>query len=338
MSAGGLIVRSTPEAALVLAGGVAKGAFEAGALEVAHQKGWRFSRVVAASSGAINGAYWAAAMRAGREDEAARALPALWLSRADVRIFHLSLTGLIGERGLATGENIAALLEREVRSWLPGLRHRSGLRLVVTPLGGTEGDIGGVPATTYQRVLAFDDQAFDARETRAAVFRAAAASAAFPGAFVPVDLPGSGSCVDGGTVNNTPIKEAIEGGRIKRVVVVTPHPLLTAMPQARFSGLALIGRLADILINERLYRDLREAQSVNRTLRSLEALRTNGTLTEAELRKVKRAIGRTTARQVEIIQVRPPKELPGNPFSGFFSRKLREQYVQAGRAAAEEVL
>ncbi len=32
---------------------------------------------------------------------------------------------------------------------------------------------------------------------------------------------------------------------------------------------------------------------------------------------------------------RPPKELPGNPFSGFFSRDLREEYLDAGRKAAK---
>jgi len=332
------MVRSASEAALVLAGAVAKGAFEAGALEVAHRKGWRFSRVVAASSGAINGAYWAAAVRAGREDDAARKLPAIWLSRADLRIFHISLSGLLGEQGLSTGKNIAALLEEEVESWLPGLRHPAGLRLIVTPLGGAEGNIGGAPATTFQRVLSFDDQAFDTRERRAAVFRAAEASAAFPGVFVPVDLPGSNACVDGGTVNNTPTKEAIAGGKINRVLVVAPYPLISAMPRARFNGLALMGRLADILINERLYRDLREAESVNETLRSLEALHRRRTLTQAQLKKVKRAIGREAARRIEFVQVRPRKGLPGNPFSGFFSRKLRDEYVQAGRAAAERAL
>jgi len=170
------------------------------------------------------------------------------------------------------------------------------------------------------------------------VFRAAEASAAFPGVFVPVDLPGSNACVDGGTVNNTPIKEAIAGGKINRVLVVTPYPLISAMPRARFNGLALMGRLADILINERLYRDLREAESVNETLRSLEALYRRRTLTQAQLKKVKRAIGREAARRIEIVQVRPRKELPGNPFSGFFSRKLRDEYVEAGRTAAERAL
>jgi hypothetical protein len=36
--------------------------------------------------------------------------------------------------------------------------------------------------------------------------------------------------------------------------------------------------------------------------------------------------------------VRPPKELAGNPFSGLFSRDLREAYLDAGRKAAASAL
>ncbi len=324
--------------ALVLAGAVAKGAFQAGALEVLHQKGLRFSRVVAASSGAINGAYWAAAVRAGREDDASKALPALWRDRAGLGIFHLSPSGMLAERGLSKGDRIAALLEEAVGAWLPGSGRRAGLRLVVTPLAGVDGEIGGGRATTYQQVLKFDDAAFDTRHDREKVFLAATASGAFPGAFVPVEMPGLGACVDGGTVNNTPIKEAIADGEVDRVVVVTPHPLVTSVPRPPEGGLTLVGRIADILINERLFRDLREAESVNAQLDALERLRAAGTLDDAQLEKVKRAVDLGEARRLEIIQVRPAQELAGNPFSGFFSRELREAYLEAGRAAAATAL
>jgi NTE family protein len=324
--------------ALVLAGAVAKGAFEAGALEVLHQRGLRFPRVVAASSGAINGAYWAAATRAGREDDAVKALPALWRERAGIGIFHLSVSGLLAARGFSTGERIAALLEEAVSGWFPGAGHRAELRLVVTPLAGVDDQIAGKRATTYQKVLKFDDDAFDTRQGREQVFRAATASGAFPGAFVPVELQELGPCVDGGTVNNTPIKEAITGGEIDRVIVVTPHPLVTAAPRAPEGGVTLVGRFADILINERLFRDLQEAESVNDQLDKLEGLRAAGTLDDAQLEKVKRAINLGEARRIEIVQVRPKQELAGNPFSGFFSRDLREAYLEAGRAAATAAL
>ncbi len=329
---------SPSRTALVLAGAVAKGAFQAGALEVLHQKGLRFSRVVAASSGAVNGAYWSAAVRAGREDDAAKALSALWRDRASFGIFHLSLGGILRERGLLTADRIAALLEEAVGAWLPGEKHRAGLRLVVTPLSGVDGQIGSTRATTYQQVIKFDDASFDTRASRERIFRAATASGAFPGAFVPVELEGLGPCVDGGTVNNAPVKEAIADGEIDRIVVVTPHPLVTEEPRRPEGGLTLVGRIADILINERLFRDLREADSVNAQLEALDQLRSDGTLNDAQLEKVKRAVDLGEARPLEIVQVRPSKELAGNPFSGFFSRDLREAYMDAGRKAATSAL
>ena len=59
--------------ALVLAGGVAKGAFSAGALSVLSDPetkarlGLDVSRIVGASSGALNGVFYAAAIRSGNE-------------------------------------------------------------------------------------------------------------------------------------------------------------------------------------------------------------------------------------------------------------------------------
>ncbi len=332
---------SASRTALVLAGAVAKGAFQAGALEVLHEKGWRFSRVVAASSGAINGAYWVAAVRAGREGDAAKALSALWRDRAGIGIFHLSLGGILRERGLSTGDRIAALLEQAVGAWLPGEKQRAELRIVVAPLSGVDGRIGSTRATTYQYVFKFRDADFDTREDREKVFRAATASGAFPGAFVPVELPGLGQCVDGGTVNNAPVKEAIADGEVDRIVVVTPHPLVFEAPRSPRrpeGGLTLVGRIADILINERLFRDLREAEAVNGRLEALERLRRDGTLDDAQLEKVQRAADLGEARRLEILQVRPAKELAGNPFSGFFSRDLRKAYLDAGRAAATTAL
>jgi NTE family protein len=321
---------------LVLAGAVAKGAFQAGALEVLHRRGLRFARVVAASSGAINGAYWAAAIRAGREDEAARALPELWRDRANTGIFHLNPLAILGARGISTGDRIADLLEEVVGPWLPGARRPVELRVVVTSLRGVPGSIGGRAATTHQHVVPFDGTAFDTREGRAAVFRAAAASGAFPGVFVPVELPGVGACVDGGAVNNAPIKEAIGDGEIDRVVVATPHPLVAGVSPVGEGGLELLGRIADILINERLFRDLREAEAVNQQLAALERLHGEGIIDGRQLEAVRRAVDLAQKRVLEIVQVRPPRELSGNPFSAFFSRKLREEYVEAGRQAATD--
>lgn len=93
---------SASRTALVLAVAVAKGAFQAGALEVP-QRGCvprAGSQPARAPSTVPAGP---APMRAGRENEAAKALPALWSDGASIGMFHRSLGGILGERGLSTG-------------------------------------------------------------------------------------------------------------------------------------------------------------------------------------------------------------------------------------------
>src|SRR5205823_4073602 len=82
------------------------------------------------------------------------------------------------------------------------------LHILVAPLRGIEVTIGPLPATTYASAVTFRDDDFDTRGGLEEVFTAATASAAFPGIFTPVDVPGLGPCVDGGLVDGTPLREA----------------------------------------------------------------------------------------------------------------------------------
>jgi hypothetical protein len=107
---------------------------------------------------------------------------------------------------------------------------------------------------------------------------------------------------------------------------------------ARAHGFDLLGHVSDMLINERLYRDLLMADEVNRSLAALDALVTNGTLTAAQLEHVKRAIDWSGRRQLTIVPIRPTEPLPGNSFSAFLKPALRTQYIEAGRKRAREVL
>jgi hypothetical protein len=210
------------------------------------------------------------------------------------------------------------------------------LRIVVTPLRGAAGKIGNDPATTYETTFRFTGRHFESQEGLDQVFRAAAASSSFPGAFAPFDLgPDVGPCVDGGSVNNTPVKYALDGASVDSIVVI--GATVENAPAGSFdslSGTDLAGHVADILINERLYRDLREAESVNTGLRNLDDLG----LPPDTLVRVKTAIGWSLRRPISIVQVRPLAPLPGNSFSGFVSTSLREQYVALGEQRAREVL
>src|SRR5579871_3038739 len=89
------------DVALVLAGGVAKGAFEAGALEVITRSKVQIRRIVAASSGALNAAVLGAAVRAGQASAGAERLSSLW----DANASWMQFAG-IDWRGILAGQGI----------------------------------------------------------------------------------------------------------------------------------------------------------------------------------------------------------------------------------------
>jgi predicted acylesterase/phospholipase RssA len=328
----------TPDAghdAFVLAGGVAKGAFTAGALAVLTAPGSGLSlstrRIVAASSGSLSAAYLAASARAGTMATVGAELEELWLREATYDAFDVSVNGVVTLAGISTSKKLRELLARHIR---PSQGNgRIDLRLVTTNTAGALGLIAGSPATTFEHVFRFDGSAFDGAEHLESLFTAVCASSAFPGAFLPVQATIGGRavpCMDGGIVNNAPLKHAIGDDRdVSRVFVITPYPrVFDEVPELR--GLALVTHLAEMLIHERLFRDLREAESVNEALVRLETALPHREQRAAALE----AIGWTGRKQLEIVEIRPPAPLAGGAFDGLFSRELRAEYIQAGETAA----
>jgi predicted acylesterase/phospholipase RssA len=208
-----------------------------------------------------------------------------------------------------------------------------GLRLVVGAISGHGSFIGSAPATTYEGVLPFTSESFDTEAGRAAIYNAAVASAAFPIVFAPVEVPGFGPCYDGGVVNDAPVALASESGA-ERVIVIAPYPMVSA-PARVPTGIDLVMHLVDVLIHERLYRDLKAATNTNDVVARLTALVDKKLLSQEQLAQVLKVLD---ARQIEIVQIRPDEELAGDPFAGFLHKDLRAQYIAAGRQAAERAL
>ncbi len=325
--------------AVILAGAVAKGAFEAGVLKVLARElaatDGRIVRIVAASSGALNGTLLASAAHAGNLLEGTSNLADLWVREGGLfHAFHLNLGDVFRLEGISDQRQLLELMSSHVKPRPSGADVE--LRIIVASLAGSTGNIGSAPATTHERMFRFTKTSFESQRGLDEVFRVAAASASFPGAFAPMDLgPSVGPCIDGGSVNNAPIKQALEDSAADTIVVIgatvenaPPGPLQGV------TGVNLAGRVADILIDERLYRDLREAEDVNGGLAKLDALG----LHPDTLAQVKSAIGWTGRRSISIIRVRPLDPLPGNAFSGFVSTSLRERYVALGEERARTVL
>jgi NTE family protein len=331
--------------ALVLAGAVAKGAFTAGVIHRLVRSKVEIVRIIAASSGSLNAALLASGIHAREISRAADQLVEVWTDRAEWnQFFHVSFGDLLRGEGISDQKRVLSLLREYIKPHTgPGDGAPIDLRLVVAPLHGAAGKIGSQPATTFEHVLEFSGEAFDSAETLEAVFSAATASAALPVVFSPVDIATDqlGPCIDGGTVNNTPIKWALEGSighSVDAIVVVTTTPeTLPPVPESQpIAGAHLVSRVAELLINERVYRDLREATHVNEQLHALAALR--GTHGDAAIDDVLAALAWQERREVEIVTIRPSESLSGTAFSGFFDRALRERYIALGQSDADQTL
>jgi predicted acylesterase/phospholipase RssA len=304
------------KAALILAGAAAKGPFAAGALSVVADKvnsdEFRITRVVGTSSGALNAAVFAAGLRVGKPREAAEKLEELWQDKATVR-------------------NIITFCQRKniVKKALAEIRELGGekqsdlkLRIAITTLDGNEVPSGARSYTTYEATKVYGTTHFTTDAGIDDIAGHAIASAAIPFVFPPVRLDGT-TYVDGGVVDNAPIAWALhEDTEIEDLIVVTSDPAVAARrgcitPFPLFS-------VIDVVVRERLTRDLLEAYSFNAELKKLAAL-------GVDMKKVRREL---KWRQLEIIEIRPPEETAGNFLSGFFCKSQRVKNLKAGQQAA----
>jgi predicted acylesterase/phospholipase RssA len=321
--------------ALVLPGAVASGAYEAGVIDTLAQEDVRIDRIVATSSGALNGMAYAAGIRAGREKEMAETLADAWLELGSWNdSFSFNPLHWLSGRGLSGHEGLLKMMRALVKPCSESKKREVELRIIVAPLNGVVGNIGGKPATTYERIVHFTGKDFDTQEGLDRIFQVVAAACSFPGIFAPVDLPGLGPCIDGGAVNNAPIAYALSESNVKRVIMAVPYPSIMPPPKS-LSGVALLTHLAEILIHERLYRDLNEAQTVNQDYDDLQKLVANGVITPEQLLEIEKVL---IVRKVEITEIRPRESLKGTPFTGFFKKEARARLIDEGRKAAKDTL
>jgi len=193
--------------ALVLSGGGAKGAYEAGVASVLVERGVPIRLVAGSSAGALN----AAMIADGRLDR----LEALWRGLTRERVY--SLRAGVFFAGLLPGWLTLLTLDRAGSLFDPGpLRE-----LIDTSL-----DLERIRASAVRLLVVTTDLA--RREPR--VFdnqtitpEALMAAAAVPGAFPAVDVGGA-LLVDGGLTGRAPVLEALAAGpAVARAVVVMSY-------------------------------------------------------------------------------------------------------------------
>lgn len=304
--------------ALILAGAAAKGPYAAGALGVLSERSdLEVTTVIGASSGALNGAVYAAGLRVGCAGEAARLLHRLWRKEATFP-------------SILSRERRVSIVREALREFSDRKEERHVmLRVVATSLPGKPDARGYVRSET---VFDFGPESFRDPEQLDFMAEVCVASAAIPVLFAPHPLgdrsggEDAGSPYwDGGVVNNTPLALALKADReVDHLIVVTPDENRVTMgPFGRFG----VFHLLNVLIDERLARDLYEAHSFNEELDELSKLIDPDVLRE-----------RLKWRKLEILEVRPEQALRGSPLGGFLWPGLRNEYLAQGKAAAERAL
>jgi NTE family protein len=320
---------------LVLPGAVAKGAYEAGVIEVLVENEIKIDRIVATSSGALNAIALAAGIRAGHERAMAKNLVTAWIEKGGwFDTFKLNPFNLIRGRGLSGHEGISELIKSVITPCTHSEKKDIEVRIIVTPLYGVDGNIGDKVATTFEKVVSFTGEDFDTEEGLARIFEVTLAACSFPGIFSAVDVAGLGPCVDGGTVNNAPIHYAMDYIDVSHIIMPVPFPEIMRVPKS-LGGFNLLSHLIEILINERLYRDLKTAETTNTDVRLLEEMVKKDQLSPNQLAEIKKILN---IRNINIHEVRPKESLKVGSFSGFFSKNDRMKLVEEGREAMRAML
>ena len=324
--------------AIILSGALIRGAYEAGALKILTQNlNLNIQSIIGSSSGGLNAIALAAGLVSGRVEFAIDDLLGVWREKAGWRngFLKLSLKNIVGLRGLSNSTNLRKILSGNLERILTAKTNsKLDLSFAITQLGGSMAFVNGQVNTTYENTINFTQDDFYSESGKNLMLDAACASSAFPAMFAPVYVNGYGWCSDAGLTDNTPIMTAIRNPKIERIIVVSPYPYIHANKED-YSGLDLFSKVAEIVVNERLYRDLGDAFHINSIMKKLNELVANKTITPEQMSKIDTILGHK--REIEIVQVRPKQKLAGNSFSGIFSRKLREEYIEQGMKAAQEI-
>jgi predicted acylesterase/phospholipase RssA len=243
--------------------------------------------------------------------------------------FKLNPLNLIRGRGLSGHEGLSELIKAVIKPCTHSEKKDIEVRIIITPLNGVEGNIGDKPATTFEKVVSFTGEDFDTEEGLARIFQVTLAACSFPGIFSSVNVAGLGPCVDGGAVNNAPIRYAIDYIDVSHIIMPVPFPEMMQVPKS-MGGFGLLGHLIEILINERLYRDLKTAQTTNADVKALKDMVKKNQLSNGQFEEIKKLLNIKT---VNIHEVRPKVNLKVGSFSGFFSKSDRMKLVEEGREA-----
>jgi len=215
---------------LVLSGGGAMGALQAGVLRVFFRRGFRPSRIVATSVGALNGAFLAFYP----DESGVERLVEIWKSLENERYIHFNPVRLayrLASRRLYLFSN--EFLQRLIAEHTV----EDDFAAAQVPLYVTVTNLG----TGKKHVL-----------SEGRVSEAVLASTAIPGVFGPVEIDGH-AYIDGGVTANLDLDTAVELGAKEILAIDLSRCFQVPQPS---SVLGVITRTVDIVMRDRVERDM----------------------------------------------------------------------------------
>lgn len=296
--------------ALVLSGGGAKGAFQAGALEVLREAGYTFDAISGVSVGSLNGAMLASnqftrLLEIWREISPSKVLQ----KHSLLSLARQYLTYKIGISDPPVSRFNNKPLRQLMERYLLGKSIQKPFHFGYVKL-----ESGAyIQATIHSK---------DQKINKADLDRLLASSA-IPVYFNPVDIEGS-TAVDGGLRNITPIKSVVPCEPDRMILIPTePFGMDPETTQVR-DILEIAFRSIDIMLDEIFKEDIDRFLAINRLVKQAES--ENLTLTKSD---------GSPYKYIEPLLIDPQKPL-GDPLD--FENQRIQKLLDYGRQRAQEVL
>ena len=316
--------------ALVLSGGGARGAYQAGVIRQLLKAGVRFDLLVGTSIGALNAALLAEFIYNSLDSrEIAAQLEEAWYS---FRNF-LTLNCPAFINNLFCPFRIPSIYtNREIRRvlshYIPAERRFSDYRKCQL----------SVTATNLSRKCL---HVFDFNSD-VPVVEAVLASMAYPVAFPAIRI-GTDYYVDGGALSNAPLKEAIQwGAREIYLVFLRPMEMIIRgaySDESFYPALKVIEELLDLAAHHLMYGDLKQAEKINKVIDLLNKYQHR--LPPGFIREMQELFGLKYGRGRRIINITwiapaVPLDPPG--LRGFRKTKAIRRIMRQGEEDARAVL
>lgn len=170
-----------------------------------------------------------------------------------------------------------------------------------------------------EKHLTFETRFFFKRLEKEKVISAAIASSAIPLVFPSAKI-NKELYVDGGVKNNTPLNYAIDAGA-DTIILITHQPKEHPSKISPFTPLEKLSRIGEILLYDSIENDIRRAKRINRWLKDLKRFKNS--------RQIKKALELNNKRSINIVEIRPQREL-GGWFEALYNKKKIVDYIAKG--------